>query len=78
MHEIISKYETLHEEGFIRSEIEKLLTDNPEINKDSFYDALRAVTCIKIDGEFVIYNSDIAIAIACGLENRKMTDSEFD
>jgi len=71
-------YNTKYKDGFTHSEIEKLLEEYPGINVEKFYDQLKGITCIVIDGETVIYHCDIITALRCGIENRDMYSWEFD
>jgi hypothetical protein len=74
----VYNYKTKYKEGFIKSEINDLLKDYPDINMDKFDEALYCITCININGEIVIYHSDIYIALINGIENRNLNCYEFD
>lgn len=71
-------YKTKHPEGFTNLELETLLQDYPNLNKEKFDYALMGITCMVKDGEVIIYHCDIESAINCGIENRNITLSEFD
>lgn len=74
----ISNYKTKNKEGFVQSEIADLLKSYPGIDMDKFNDALRGITCMRIDNETVIYHCDIEKALRCGFEKRNLTDEEWD
>jgi len=74
----IYSYKTKHKEGFLQTEIVKLLLDYPDINMDMFNDALMGNTCMVKDGKIVQYHCDIYKAIICGIENRGLTLNEWD
>lgn len=71
-------FKTKNKEGFIKSEIEFLLKDYPNINMDKFNNALIGITCMCINDEIVIYHCDIEKALHCGIENRNLTPEEWD
>jgi len=74
----VYNYKTKHKYGFVRSEIEDLLKDYPDIDKSKFDDALYGITCMRIDDETVIYHIDIEKALYCGTEKRNLTQEEWD
>lgn len=75
----IYNYDTKYKEGFIWDEIEKLLKEFPNINKEKFNKALEGNTCLLKDDKYVIYYPyDILIAVRCGLENREIKLFEWD
>ena len=74
----VYNFPTKYEQGFIQSEIEKILEDSPEINMDKFNDALRGNTFMVIDGNIITYHCDILHALRCGLENRDLKWWEWD
>jgi hypothetical protein len=71
-------YPTKNKEGFIKSEIEDLLKNYPDIDIEKFDDAFMGITCMMIDNELVIYHCDILTALRCGIEKRKMRSWEMD
>lgn len=79
LRDLVYNYKTKHEEGFIQSEIDELLSKFPDFNKDKFDDALMGCTCMydEEDG-FIMYHCDILTAVRCGLENRNIKWYEFD
>lgn len=74
----IYKYPTKSEYGFTDKEIKELLTLFPNINMEKFNDALMGNTCMIIDNEIITYHCDIDKAIRCGVENRNLTQAEWD
>ncbi len=76
--EIVYNFKTKYKEGFTASDIDKLLVDYPELNKDKFDNALCGITCDMRDEELVIYHCDIHKAMLCGLENRDLKWHEWD
>lgn len=74
----IIEFKTKNKEGFTKSEIQELLKQFPNINKEKFDNALTGITCMMKDGEIIIYHCDIELAIRCGLQNRNPTNLEWD
>ena len=67
-----------YEEGFTLREIDEIKKQFPEILESSFNNALTSITCTKIDGELVIYPTDLYNALVCGLEHREVAPDELD
>lgn len=76
--EKVYNFKTKNKEGFVQSEIDTLLKDYPEINMDKFNSALIGLTCIVIHDETITYHSDIDKALRCGVENRDLSNYEWD
>jgi len=76
--EKVYNFKTKNKEGFIKSEIDALLKDYPNINMDKFNSALTGNTCIMVDNEIVIYHCDIENSLRCGIENRNLNSLELD
>lgn len=76
----VQKYKTFYKEGFTYGEINELLKQYPNINKEDFYNKLGTNTClIKEDtGQIVTFRRDVESCILCCLENRELTVGEFD
>ena len=51
----VYNFKTKYEEGFIKSEIDTLLKEYPNINIDKFDSALFGITCFRKNGEEIIY-----------------------
>lgn len=77
---MVYSYPTKSEYGFMSDEQEKLLKQFPEINMDKYNDALMGVTCMRDEesGDLIIYHCDVLTAIICGIENRNITQAEWD
>lgn len=76
--EKVYSFKTKYKEGFTNKEIEELLKDFPDINKDKFNNALRGITCMVMNKEIITYHCDIELAIRCGTENRNPKSYEWD
>jgi hypothetical protein len=74
----IENYPSKYEYGFLETEIEEILGHYPEINMDKFENALMGNTCMMIEGKIIQYHCDIVKAIVCGMENRDLTEEEWD
>ena len=74
----VNNFKTTYKEGFIKSEVDSLLKDYPDINMDKFYNALRGNTCMIRDGKVIMYHCDIENALKCGIENRDLYYWEWD
>jgi len=70
--------ETANIRGFSKEEIRQLLKKYPNINKSKFYGALDGVTGILDGVTFITYHVDIENALRCGIENRDLTNYEWD
>lgn len=69
-----------HEMGYTWEEIENIkhLIDAP-INEASFNEALTGITCMQDpQGNLIIYPRDVINAISAGIENRPLTNLEWD
>lgn len=78
LYDTVYNYPTKNPEGFTGDEINKLLHDFPELNRERFDNAMIGNTCMVIDGKAVIYHCDVLTALRCGLENRDIKFSEWD
>lgn len=75
----VYNYKTKHEEGFIKSEIDDLLKDYPNIDMDKFNDAMMGNTCIMNEADgIIIYHCDVEKALICGIEKRGLYSWEWD
>lgn len=74
----VKNFKTESDWGFTKEEIEELLKDFPNINREKFNDALGGITVMLINGKIRIYPCDIEKALYCGIENRELTNSEWD
>lgn len=66
--EKVSLYPTKHKEGFIKSEIDLLLSELDNINIKEFDNALNDVTCIVKGKDIVTFNNDIIKALFKSIE----------
>ena len=78
LEKLVYEYPTKYPEGFIWEEQKKLLLLFPKINQDKYWEAMRGNTCIMRDGHIVSYHCDILTALHCGIENRDITEAEWD
>lgn len=76
--EYANKYKTKSKYGFNKDEIKEILNMFPNIDENSFNNALKGVTGILDNNDFIYYHYDIIKAIKCGLEKRKLTIFEWD
>ena len=74
----ISTFPKKNEIGFTDLELIELLKLFPNIHMDKFNDSLIGNTCQIIDKEIINYIWDVEKAIICGLENRDLTNAEWD
>lgn len=74
----ISTFVTKYPHGFTNVEIEKVLENFPNVNREKFNNAMFGNTCAMIDGNVINYHTDVERAIRCGLENRNLTQEEWD
>ena len=75
---LVYSYNTKYEEGYIRKELDELLSKFPDINMDKFDDALAYNTCMLKGDDVILYHCDVLTALRCGIENRNMHVSEWD
>lgn len=71
-------YPTKYPMGFTDKEVKEIASKFPRMNKEKFDDALMCITCTSVDNETVIFHCDIETALRCGLQDRGMTQTEFD
>jgi hypothetical protein len=76
--EKINNYPTKHKEGFIKSELDELLKDYPNIDMNKFNEAMMGNTCMVKEGQVVMYHCDIELALRCGIEKRGIRGYEMD
>lgn len=75
----VYEYPTIYKQGFTSEEMLNFLyTVNKPINMSKFSEALNGITVQVIDSKVIRYHTDIAKALLCGLENRKLKTSEWD
>lgn len=76
--EVVNAFPTKYKEGFMQSEIDELLKQFPSVTLEQFNSAVGIVTGQIIDGNMLIYHTDIEMGLCCCLENRKPNSLEFD
>ena len=79
--EKVYNFKTKNREGFIQSEINKLLkefTSISPVNMTKFNDAFCGNTCMMRDGKIINYHCDVETALRCGIENRDVNSFEWD
>ena len=76
--EKVYSYPTKHKEGFLKSEVDALLKEYPNIDMEKFNSALMYNSCLMIDNDIVQYRNDIEKALLCGIEKRNIRQSEWD
>jgi hypothetical protein len=70
VHELVYNYPTKHYMGFSRNEMEDLLTNFPNINREIFDNSLRGVTGVMDEvGGIIFYHVNIERAIINGIRN---------
>jgi len=75
----VYNFKTKYKEGFIDSELKKLLNNYSDIDMDKFNDAMMGNTSILSDNNDIIYyHCDIFNALLCGIQKRNLTVSEWD
>lgn len=75
---MVYKWKTKYEEGFIQEEQEELLKKFPNINMEKYNKAMYGNTCMIRDDKIITYHCDIYKALLCGIENRELTLGEWD
>jgi len=78
LHDLVYNFKTKHKGGFTEADQQKLLKKFPKINMEKYKNAMMGHTCVMVDGELVIYHCDVLGALRCGLENRNLTEAEWD
>lgn len=68
---------TKHKQGYTSLEMVNLC-DKLGLDKPTFYDKLGVNTCMVIDGEVITYHCDVELAVRLVIEDREMTQEEWD
>ena len=76
--DIVYNYPTKYQMGFTNSEIEEVLKNFPNLNREFYNNALYGTTCMIIDNEMIIYHRDIENAIICGLRGTNIGGIKWD
>jgi hypothetical protein len=79
INERVYSFETKSEKGFVKEEIEHLLSYYPSINMNKFNNALVGITgIIDENGSFVFYKDDIEKALIIGMNKTKPNSINWD
>lgn len=79
LHDLIYKFPTKHEHGFIDTEIEELLSLFENLNMDKWNSAMMGNTCMMDEQDGIItYHCDVLTGLKCALENREQYSHEWD
>jgi hypothetical protein len=78
VYDIIYNYPTKYQMGFTNSEIEEVLKNFPNLNRQYYDNALYGTTCTIIDGETITYHCDIENAIIYGLRGTNIGGIKWD
>ena len=78
VYDIVFNYPTKYQMGFTNSEIEEVLKNFPNLNKEFYNNALFGTTYMIIDNENITYHCDIENAIVCGLKNTNIGGIKWD
>ena len=76
--DIVYNYPTKNKMGFTHSEMEDVLKNFPNINREYYDKALYGVTCTIIEDEMITYHCDIENAIICGLKSTNLSNGKWD
>jgi len=75
---LVYGFKTKYKEGFVQSEIEELLKNYPNIDREKFNKAFWGNTCMVRNEEIITYHCDVYTALLCGIEERDIKASEWD
>jgi hypothetical protein len=78
VYQLVYNYPTKYKMGFTNSEIQDLLKNFPNMNRQYYDNALFGTTCTMIDGEMITYHCDIENAIICGLKGTNIGGIKWD
>jgi hypothetical protein len=78
VYQLVYNYPTKYQMGFTNSEIQDLLKNFPNLNRQYYDNALFGTTCTMIDGEMITYHCDIENAIICGLKGTNIGGIQWD
>ena len=76
--DLVYQYPTKHQLGFTNSEIEDILKNFPNINREYYEKAMTCLTCSMVDDEMVTYHSDVENALICGLKKTDLVGVKWD
>ena len=76
---IFGQFKTKYKEGFTEVEqVDLLCLFSTSLNISRYYDTLIGTTGVIIDNNKITYNHDVLVALRCTVEDRDMTQEEFD
>jgi len=78
VYDIVYNYPTKYQMGFTNSEIEEVLKNFPNLNREFYSNSIYRVTCMIIDDEMIVYHLDIYNAIICGLQGTNLGGIKWD
>jgi len=78
VYQLVYNYPTKYKMGFTNTEIQDLLKNFPNMNRQYYDNALFGTTCTMIDGEMITYHCDIENAIICGLKGTNVGGVKWD
>lgn len=64
----VYNYPTKHKEGFVQAEVDSLLNEYQNIDREKFNCALMGNTVMVIDNDIIQYHCDIEKALLFGIE----------
>ena len=67
LRDYVYNYPTKYKKGFVKDDLEKLLSEFPKVDMDKFNDAMICNTALIIDNEIVSYHIDIYYALLAGI-----------
>jgi hypothetical protein len=71
-------FKTKYKEGFTTEEVDVLVKECFGFNMEKFNKALTGVTGEVVNGEPLVYHSDVEKALRCGIEDRDLRNGEWD
>tara|TARA_R110000772_G_scaffold17946_3_gene49969 strand:+ start:127888 stop:128130 length:243 start_codon:yes stop_codon:yes gene_type:complete len=74
----VYEFETNSELGFTPIELELILLEFPDINREKVNDVFFGGTVGVVDGIIRYYKHDVLLALKCGIENRDLNVDEWD
>lgn len=75
----VYSFKTSSDLGFTSNELDVLLQEFPDLDKEKYGNALQGITCTANEnGEMVIYHCDVYKALCCGTAKRNLKGFEWD
>ena len=80
--QFVFDYKTKYEQGFTEEELKNIVQDIikkvPAFNVEKMEEAFYGNRCTIKDKQVIRYHIDVLNALKCGIENRYITDYEWD